>query len=132
MGQGQSRKDESVRGFFFKLNLSAVYRNKGGRTPFFGVSAIVTGGVVNFECEWHVKQKAPARELLGRSPKQLMNDKYIRDRTGKIIGYTDGEYLKDGTGRILGKHTKSDDFTRDREGKIVGKGDQLMRLLKRP
>ncbi|MEI7729371.1 MAG: hypothetical protein WCO56_07350 [Verrucomicrobiota bacterium] len=61
-----------------------------------------------------------------------MNDKYIRDRTGKIIGFFDGDFIRDGAGRILGKYTKSDNYTRDRGGKIVGKGDQRMRLLERP
>ena len=59
-----------------------------------------------------------------------MNDKYIRNGTGKIIGYADGQYIKDGTGKILGTYNPSDDYTRDRQGKIIGKGDQRLRLLK--
>lgn len=62
---------------------------------------------------------------------QFMNDNYIRNRTGKIIGKEDGNYLRDGTGKIVARHDKSDDFTRDRTGKIAGKGDQRLRLLGR-
>lgn len=62
---------------------------------------------------------------------QFMNDNYIRNRTGKIIGKEDGHWLRDGTGKLVARHDKSDDFTRDRVGKIVGKGDQKLRLLGR-
>ncbi len=51
-----------------------------------------------------------------------MNDNYIRNREGRIIGRFDGKILRDGTGRIVAKHD-TDDFTRDRTGRIVGKGD---------
>ena len=60
---------------------------------------------------------------------QFMNDNYIRNRTGKIIGKEDGHWLRDGTGKLVARHDKSDDFTRDRTGKIVGRGDQRLRLL---
>ena len=59
----------------------------------------------------------------------FMNDNYIRNRAGKIIGRFDGHWLRDGTGKLVARHDKSDDFTRDRTGKIVGKGDQRLRLL---
>jgi hypothetical protein len=53
-----------------------------------------------------------------------MNDNfYIRNRTGKIIGRTDGNWLRSGEGKLLARYDKSDDRTRTREGKIVGNGD---------
>ena len=58
-----------------------------------------------------------------------MTDAYIRDRTGKIIGRFDGEWLRDGEGRYVSRYDKSDDRTRTREGLIVGSGDQRMREL---
>jgi hypothetical protein len=58
-----------------------------------------------------------------------MNDNYIRDRTGRIIGRFDGNILRDGTGKIVAKHDEWDDRTRDRSGSIVGNGDQLLRQL---
>ena len=61
-----------------------------------------------------------------------MSEKYIRDRTGKILGCVEGDYIRDRGGRILGKYNTSDGWTRDRTGKIVGQGDQRMRLLPKP
>jgi len=61
-----------------------------------------------------------------------MNDNYIRDRTGKIIGRMDGNWLRDGTGKLVSRFDKSDNRTRDAHGKIVGDGDQRMRLLSSP
>ena len=58
-----------------------------------------------------------------------MNDNYIRNREGKIIGRLDGNWLRDGTGRLLARYDKSDDRTRDRTGRIVGNGDQRLRTL---
>jgi hypothetical protein len=58
-----------------------------------------------------------------------MNDGYIRDGTGHIVGKQDGKWLRDGTGKILAKYDEPDDRTRDRTGKIVGSGDQRMREL---
>jgi hypothetical protein len=58
-----------------------------------------------------------------------MNDPYLRDRTGKIIGRFDGNWLRDGTGKYVARYDKSDDRTRDRNGKIVGGGDQRLRAL---
>ena len=52
-----------------------------------------------------------------------MNDGYLRNRAGKIIGRFDGAILRDGTGKIVAKYDSSDDRTRTREGKIVGNGD---------
>ena len=49
-----------------------------------------------------------------------MNDNYIRNREGKIIGRTDGDWLRDGTGKYVARYDKWDDRTRTREGKIVG------------
>jgi len=58
-----------------------------------------------------------------------MNDNFLRDRTGKIIGKDDGKVLRDSTGKIVAVYSESDNTTRDRNGKIVGKGDQKKRLL---
>jgi len=58
-----------------------------------------------------------------------MNDNYIRNRTGRIIGRTDGKWLRDGTGKLLSRYDKSDDRTRDANGKIMGPGDQRLRAL---
>jgi hypothetical protein len=55
-----------------------------------------------------------------------MNDNYIRNREGKIVGRYDGHILRDGTGRIVAK-VDADGYTRERSGRIVGRGD--LRLL---
>lgn len=52
-----------------------------------------------------------------------MNDGYIRNAGGKIIGKFDGAILRDGTGKIVAKHDTWDSRTRDRNGRIVGSGD---------
>ena len=58
-----------------------------------------------------------------------MNDNYIRNREGKIIGRMDGNWLRDGTGKLLSRYDKSDDRTRSASGKIIGPGDQRLRAL---
>jgi hypothetical protein len=58
-----------------------------------------------------------------------MNDKFIRNREGKIIGRMDGNWLRDGTGKLLARYDESDRRTRTREGKILGDGDQRLRLI---
>jgi len=58
-----------------------------------------------------------------------MKDTYIRDRSGRIIGRMDGEWLRDGTGKLLARYDKSEDRTRDRSGRIMGNGDQRLRKL---
>jgi hypothetical protein len=58
-----------------------------------------------------------------------MNDGYLRNREGKIVGRFDGDILRDGTGRIVAKYDAGDNRTRDRSGRIVGNGDQRMRQL---
>ena len=58
-----------------------------------------------------------------------MNDNYIRNREGKIIGRLDGNWLRDGTGKLVSRHDKSDDRTRTANGKIMGNGDQRLRKL---
>jgi hypothetical protein len=58
-----------------------------------------------------------------------MNENYIRNREGKIIGRMDGAWLRDGTGKLVARYDKSDDRTRDRSGRIVGSGDQRLRKL---
>jgi hypothetical protein len=58
-----------------------------------------------------------------------MNDGYIRNREGKIIGRYDGKWLRDGTGKLVARYDKSDDRTRTHDGKIVGSGDQRLRKL---
>lgn len=60
-----------------------------------------------------------------------MNDGFLRDGTGKIIGRFDGQWLRDGTGRLVAKYDKSDDRTRDATGRIIGDGDQRLRELSR-
>ncbi len=52
-----------------------------------------------------------------------MNDNYIRNREGKIIGRWDGNWLRDGTGRLVVRYDKSDNRTRNATGRIVGDGD---------
>ncbi len=58
-----------------------------------------------------------------------MNDGYIRNREGRIIGRWDGEWLRDGTGKLVARYDESDRRTRTREGKIVGDDDQRLREL---
>jgi hypothetical protein len=58
-----------------------------------------------------------------------MNEIYIRDRTGRIIGRMDGNWLRDGTGKLLARYDASDNRTRDARGRIVGDGDQRLRAL---
>ena len=58
-----------------------------------------------------------------------MNDNYLRNREGKIIGRMDGNWLRDGKGRLLARYDKSDERTRDRSGRIMGNGDQRLRKL---
>ena len=58
-----------------------------------------------------------------------MNDNYIRNREGKIIGRMDGNWLRSGEGKLLARYDASDDRTRDANGKIVGNGDQRLRVL---
>jgi len=60
-----------------------------------------------------------------------MNDGFIRNREGKIVGRMDGNWLRDGTGKLLARYDTSDDKTRDRSGRIVGSGDQRLRQLRR-
>lgn len=60
-----------------------------------------------------------------------MNDGYIRNREGKIIGRLDGNWLRDGTGKLVARYDKAGDRTRTREGVIVGSGDlRLFQLAK--
>jgi hypothetical protein len=61
-----------------------------------------------------------------------MNDGYLRNATGKIIGRFDGNWLRDGTGKLVSRFDKSDNRTRSADGRIVGDGDQRMRLLPKP
>jgi hypothetical protein len=55
-----------------------------------------------------------------------MNDNYIRNREGKIVGRTDGHWLRDGTGKLVARFDEWDNRTRNREGKIIGDGDQRL------
>lgn len=54
-----------------------------------------------------------------------MNENYIRNREGRIIGlgWMDGRVLRDRTDELVARYDKSDDRTRTREGKIEGNGD---------
>lgn len=58
-----------------------------------------------------------------------MNDGFLRNREGKIIGRFDGRWLRDGTGRLVARYDASDNRTRDATGRIVGDGDQRLRAL---
>jgi hypothetical protein len=58
-----------------------------------------------------------------------MNDGYLRNHEGRIIGRFDGNWLRDGTGKLVARYDKSADRTRDRSGRIVGNGDQRLRQL---
>jgi hypothetical protein len=58
-----------------------------------------------------------------------MNDGYIRNREGKIIGRFDGNWLRDGTGKLVARYDGFDNRTRSHTGKIVGEGDQRLRAL---
>src|SRR4051812_5149514 len=56
-----------------------------------------------------------------------MNDGFIRNREGKIIGKFDGNWLRDGTGKLVARYDKWNNRTRDRNGRIIGDGDQRLR-----
>jgi hypothetical protein len=58
-----------------------------------------------------------------------MNDGYIRNREGRIVGRYDRNWLRDGTGKLVARYDTSDDRTRDRSGRIAGSGDQRLREL---
>lgn len=59
-----------------------------------------------------------------------MNDGYIRNREGKIVGReTSDGWLRDGTGKLVAKYDEGDDRTRTREGEIVGSGDLRLTQL---
>ena len=58
-----------------------------------------------------------------------MNDNYIRNREGKIIGRMDGNWLRDGTGKLVARYDEWDNRTRDSSGRILGDGDQRLRKL---
>ncbi len=51
-----------------------------------------------------------------------MNDGFMLNREGKIIGRFDGNWLREGTGKLVARHDESENRTRDRNGKIVGSG----------
>jgi len=59
-----------------------------------------------------------------------MNDGYIRNREGKIIGRYDRNWIRDGTGKLIARYDDWDNRTRDANGKIVGVGDQRLRALR--
>lgn len=58
-----------------------------------------------------------------------MNDGYIRNREGHIIGKIDGCWLRDGQGKLVARYDESDNRTRTAGGKIVGQSDQRLRQL---
>jgi len=62
--------------------------------------------------------------------RKTMNDNFIRNREGKIIGRMDGHWLRDGTGKLVARYDEWDDRTRDARGRIVGSGEQTLRVLK--
>ena len=44
-----------------------------------------------------------------------MNDGFIRNQTGKIIGRFDGACLRDGTGKLVARYDESDGRTEERK-----------------
>ena len=58
-----------------------------------------------------------------------MNDIYIRNREGRIIGKRDGVWIRDGTGKLVARYDEWDNRTRDARGRIVGDSDQRLRQL---
>ena len=52
-----------------------------------------------------------------------MNDGFLRNREGKIIGRFDGAWLRNHTGKLVARYDESDNRTRDASGRIVGNGD---------
>ena len=60
-----------------------------------------------------------------------MDDNFIRNREGKIIGRWDGNWLRDGTGKLVARYDATDNRTRDASGRIVGDGDQRLLALGR-
>ena len=52
-----------------------------------------------------------------------MSDGFLREKTGKIIGRFDKEWIRDTTGKLIARYDSSDDRTRTADGKIVGSGD---------
>jgi len=52
-----------------------------------------------------------------------MNDNYIRNREGRIIGRMDGNWIRDGVGKLVARYDSADDRTRTKAGVIVGNGD---------
>lgn len=58
-----------------------------------------------------------------------MNDQFIRDRSGKIIGKMDGPWIRDGQGKLRARYDKWDNRTRSADGKILGDNDQRSRTL---
>lgn len=58
-----------------------------------------------------------------------MKNGYIQNRTGRIIGRMDGNWLRDGTGKLGARYDAWDNRTRTREGKIVGDGHLRLREL---
>jgi hypothetical protein len=67
--------------------------------------------------------------MFRRLQSRAMNDNFIRNREGKIVGRFDGNILRDGAGKIVAKYDAWDKRTRDRSGRIVGDGDQRLRQL---
>jgi hypothetical protein len=72
---------------------------------------------------------APDHDSANSENCPTMSDQYLRDRTGRIIGRIDGNWLHSGEGKLLARYDKSDDWTRNRSGRIVGNGDQRLRKL---
>ena len=61
-----------------------------------------------------------------------MNDGFLRDRNGNILGRFDGNWLRDREGRLISRYDESDDRTRKATGEIVGSGDlRLFELARR-
>lgn len=58
-----------------------------------------------------------------------MNDDYIRNREGRIVGRVDRNWIRDGQGRLIARYDEAEDVTRRADGRIVGRGGQRLREL---
>ena len=61
-----------------------------------------------------------------------MSEKILKNREGRIIGKTNGEWLLDRSGLPVARYIASVDKTVTKEGRIIGNGDvRLFELGKR-
>ena len=55
-----------------------------------------------------------------------MNNEFIRNRDGRIVGRFDGNWLRDRTGKLVSRYDKWDDRTRAADGKIITSKDHRL------